>query len=84
MEIIVPLGKVAFDTTFDAFRELELTKLRKRPAFGHGKEYPLNERHTVIASFHPSQQNTFTGKLTAEMFESLFKRVREVLGKAED
>jgi uracil-DNA glycosylase family 4 len=79
VQVVVALGKVAFDTVFDAFRELELTSLPKRPVFGHDKEYRLNERQILIASFHPSQQNTFTGKLTEKMFDGVFERAKKYL-----
>jgi uracil-DNA glycosylase family 4 len=79
VSVIVALGKVGFDTAFDVFRELEFTTLTKRLAFGHGKEYSLNDRQTLIASFHPSQQNTFTGKLTEEMFDAIFRRAKELI-----
>ena len=81
VRVIVALGKVAFDTAYDAFREKEMTSLRKRPAFGHGKEYTLNEHQTLIVSFHPSQQNTFTGKLTEKMFDAVFQRAIEIIKK---
>ena len=80
VRVIVALGGVAFDTVYDSFRELELTSLPKRRLFGHAKEYMLNERQTLIASFHPSQQNTFTGKLTEKMFDDVFRRARELMG----
>ena len=79
VRVFLALGKVAFDTAYDAFRELELTSLSKRPAFGHAKEYWLNDRRALIASFHPSQQNTFTGKLSEKMFDKVFARSRQLL-----
>src|SRR5258706_463344 len=79
IHVIVALGKIGFDTIFDSFRTLEWTSLPRRPAFGHGNEYALNDRHTLIASFHPSQQNTFTGKLTEPMFDAIFRRARAVI-----
>jgi uracil-DNA glycosylase family 4 len=79
VRVVISLGKLAFDTVYDSFRELELTSLPKRPEFGHGKEYQLNERQIVIASFHPSQQNTFTGKLTEQMFDAVFHRARTLV-----
>ncbi|MBI1803311.1 MAG: uracil-DNA glycosylase [Ignavibacteriae bacterium] len=79
IRVIVALGKIGFDTIFDSFRTLEITSLPRRPAFGHGGEYTLNDRQTLIASFHPSQQNTFTGKLTEKMFDAVFRRARKLL-----
>ena len=77
--VVVALGKVAFDTVFDSFRELEMTSIPARPRFRHGAEIPLNGRQTLIASYHPSQQNTFTGKLTKPMFHSVFRRAKAVI-----
>ena len=77
--IIVALGKVAFDTIFDAYRELHMTTLLRRPEFRHGAEIQLNTRQVLIASYHPSQQNTFTGKLTHSMFDAIFARVKKIL-----
>lgn len=77
--VIVGLGKIACDTVFDAYKELETTSLVKRPAFGHGLEYRLNDHQTLIASFHPSQQNTFTGKLTEKMFDAVFRRATSLI-----
>ncbi len=79
LKVIVALGKIAFDTVFQSFRELELTSLPVRPLFAHGAEYALNEHQTLLASFHPSQQNTFTGKLTEPMFHGVFRRARSLL-----
>jgi uracil-DNA glycosylase family 4 len=77
--IIVALGKVGFDTLYTSFKTLEITSLPRRPEFGHGKEYALNDRQTLIASYHPSQQNTFTGKLTEKMFDGVFRRARRLI-----
>lgn len=79
VRVIVGLGKVACDVVFDAMRETEMTSLTKRPKFGHGMECTLNDRQTLIASFHPSQQNTFTGKLTQPMFNAVFQRAKEII-----
>jgi uracil-DNA glycosylase len=49
---------------------------RPRPKFGHGIEVAVDDRTTLLLSFHPSQQNTFTGKLTKEMFAGVFERAR--------
>jgi uracil-DNA glycosylase family 4 len=52
--------------------------LRPRPRFAHLGEWPAGDGRTVVASYHPSQRNTFTGTLTVEMFDAVFSRAREV------
>ncbi len=78
LKVIVALGKIAFDWTIDSLGKLGVKKFDKRPKFAHGAKFKINERITLIASYHPSQQNTFTGKLTRPMFESIFKTVNEL------
>ena len=54
-----------------------LVAVRPRPRFGHGAELDAG-RYTLLGCFHPSQQNTFTGKLTAEMIDAVLRRAREL------
>jgi len=71
VRVIVVLGQFAYDVMV---RELGI---RPKPKFGHGVEVPVVDRDlTMVCSFHPSQQNTFTGKLTEEMFDAVFQRTR--------
>jgi uracil-DNA glycosylase family 4 len=79
VRVVIALGKVAADTIFDTFRASGRTAMTKRPAFGHGIQCALNERQTLITSFHPSQQNTFTGKLTESMFDEIFSKAKSCL-----
>ena len=51
----------------------------RRPKFGHGATVQFAEQRTLIGSYHPSQQNTFTGRLTEEMFDVVFAKVNEIL-----
>ncbi len=52
---------------------------RPRPRFGHGASVVLPDSVTLIASYHPSQQNTFTGKLTRAMFQAVFEHATRIL-----
>ncbi|MDP9005457.1 MAG: uracil-DNA glycosylase [Actinomycetota bacterium] len=73
VQVVVALG--AFATQVVA----ALVKVRPRPRFGHGVEASLPGGRTLLCSYHPSQQNTFTGTLTEEMFDAVFTRARELI-----
>ncbi|MBI3110820.1 MAG: uracil-DNA glycosylase [Ignavibacteriales bacterium] len=78
MTVVVGLGRIGFEAVLRSFRELGWTSHRKEE-FSHGAEYQLTKTVTLLGSFHPSQQNTFTGKLTEPMFDSVFRRVQTIL-----
>lgn len=78
-KVIVVLGRIAFESILRIYslRSLEL-------AFSHGAVYSLktdalNTAHWLVCSYHPSQQNTLTGKLTVEMFDFVWQKVKELL-----
>jgi uracil-DNA glycosylase family 4 len=79
LRVILGLGKIGFDTAFDALRSLGKTDLKSRPKFGHGAEVQVSKNLTLLGTFHPSQQNTFTGKLTELMLDAIFVRARELI-----
>ena len=76
VRVVVALGQFAYDTV------CRLYAVRPRPRFGHGVEVPLPGGLTLLCSYHPSQQNTFTGTLTEPAFDSVFARARALLGTA--
>ena len=59
-----------------------LLGVRPRPAFGHGVEVPAGDDAWILCSYHVSQQNTFTGRLTEPMLDAVFSRARELAGLA--
>ncbi|MCI0329411.1 MAG: uracil-DNA glycosylase [candidate division Zixibacteria bacterium] len=81
LRVIVGLGKVAFDAIFRSLKELEMTPLKTKPAFGHGVIVPVAPSLFLLGSYHPSQQNTFTGKLTESMFSDVFREAKKLLEK---
>jgi len=71
--VVVALGQLAWQAVASHHG------LRPRPAFGHLAECPLPGGVTLLGSYHPSQQNTFTGKLTVPMFDAVFGRARHLI-----
>ena len=77
LRVIVALGAFAWDGFLRAAAASGIEVPRPRPRFGHLAEVRLGDR-TLLGSFHPSQQNTFTGKLTEPMLDAVFTRAREL------
>jgi uracil-DNA glycosylase len=75
-KVLVALGSFAWDGSLRVLRELGQDVPRPKPRFGHGAEAGVG-RYTLIGCYHPSQQNTFTGRLTEEMLDGLFARARD-------
>jgi uracil-DNA glycosylase family 4 len=77
--VLVALGSFAWDGCLRALRGLGEEVPRPKPRFGHGAEAEVGA-WSLIGSFHPSQQNTFTGKLTEPMIDAVFARALELAG----
>jgi uracil-DNA glycosylase family 4 len=82
--VIVCLGRIAFDGLLAWAQRNGHVASRSGYTFGHGAEYTLANGLIVIASYHPSLQNTNTGKLTRPMFLAVFKRARQLAGLETD
>ena len=76
--VVVALGDYAYRSVWRYLTDRGLSMPRPRPAFAHGSEVRISDGLVVIASYHPSQQNTFTGKLTEEMLDAVFSRASEL------
>ena len=79
MEVLVALGGFAHTNLLRMAPRLRWSVPRPRPSFGHGKVTKLGAGPVLISSYHPSQQNTFTGRLTEEMFDRVFGIASEIL-----
>jgi uracil-DNA glycosylase family 4 len=78
VRVVVSLGQLAFRAYLDARRALACPIPSPLPRFQHGHGVDLGDV-SLIASYHPSQQNTFTGRLTVEMLDAVFRRARGIL-----
>ncbi len=77
---VVALGRIAFDNCLRLYRSRGwLDPVAPRPVFGHGATYRFASAPALMACFHPSQQNTFTGKLTPSMIRDVFVKARAML-----
>jgi uracil-DNA glycosylase len=79
VRVIVALGGYAWNSALGACAAAGASRPRPKPRFGHGAE-AIVAPYTLLGSYHPSQQNTFTGKLTEKMLDEVFLRARRVAG----
>ncbi len=82
LEVVVCLGGLAWNATLRLMADLGHEVPRPRPRFGHGAEVRVGPR-TVVGSYHPSQQNTFTGRLTEPMLDTVFARAGSLMRGAD-
>jgi uracil-DNA glycosylase family 4 len=80
VRVVVALGKIGWDAYLRARRDAGLAVPRPLPRFGHAAAARMPDGVTLLGTFHPSQQNTFTGKLTRPMLRAVFARARRLAG----
>lgn len=80
LSAILCLGKFGWDQVLRTLREAGVPLPVPLPRFGHGVVVPLADGPTLIGSYHPSQQNTFTGRLTEAMLDQVFAAARREVG----
>ena len=78
LRVIVALGKIGFDAYLRYAKRVGIIASAAPYIFGHAAEYKMPNGIYLLASFHPSMQNTNTGKLTSKMFADVFKRARRL------
>lgn len=78
LRVIIALGRIGFDSYLNHLKRRKLIAGKRDYEFRHGAEYTAPDGRILMASYHPSNQNTQTGKLTKEMFRKIFKRARDL------
>jgi len=79
LRVVIALGRIAFDGLLATWTEAGWQIPRPKPKFSHGAAVALSEDLHLLASYHPSQQNTFTGRLTRPMLHSVFREARRLM-----
>jgi uracil-DNA glycosylase family 4 len=82
VKVVVPLGKIGHEAWLWASGWRDKLSPAERPVFGHLNESRLPDATTVLCSYHPSRQNTNTGRLTRAMWHAVFRRARTLLDRA--
>jgi len=81
VRVVVALGKIAFDAYLAHLTRTGVLSSKTGLTFGHAKRYELPNGITLLASYHPSNQNTATGRLTVTMFENIFRCAKRMIAK---
>jgi len=82
VKVVVALGRIGFDAYLNYLKRKGVLKSKGEYAFMHGAEYTLPDGKILLASYHPSNQNTNTGKLNEKMFRKIFERARVIVSKS--
>ena len=81
VRVIVALGRIGFDASLNYLKRRGELKSKQPFVFAHGAEYRLPDGRILLASYHPSNQNTQTGKLTEKMFTEIFRRAARLAAR---
>jgi uracil-DNA glycosylase len=81
IKVVVALGRIGFDAYLNYLKRHGQLVGKKAYVFAHGAKYKVQDGKTLLASYHPSNQNTQTGKLTREMFVRIFKEAAKIADK---
>lgn len=78
LRVVVALGRIGFEAYLNYLTRKKQITSKREYQFGHGAQYTLPDGRVLLASYHPSNQNTQTGKLTKAMFQEIFKRAAQL------
>ena len=78
VKVVVALGKIGFDAYLNYLKRRGLLESKKAYVFKHGASYQMPDGKVLLASYHPSNQNTQTGKLTRKMFVEIFQAAARI------
>ena len=81
VKVIVALGKIGFDAYLNHLKRRGLLPTREPYLFRHGAHYQMPDGKVLLASYHPSNQNTATGKLTRKMFVNIFQQAAKLAAR---
>jgi uracil-DNA glycosylase len=81
VKVVVALGKIGFDAYLNYLKRTGQLKTKAAFVFGHGQSYKMPDGRTLLCAFHPSLQNTNTGRLTEKMFLDVFRRAAQLIQK---
>jgi uracil-DNA glycosylase family 4 len=79
VKVVVGLGRIGFDAYLNHLKRLGVINAKGGYRFAHGASYRMPNGVVLLASYHPSNQNTATGKLTVAMFENIFRLARQII-----
>ncbi len=74
LKVVVALGRIGFDSYLNYLKRSKAIAGKREYEFRHGAQYPMPDGRVLLASYHPTNQNTQTGKMTRTMFDEIFKR----------
>jgi len=84
VNVVVALGKIGFDAYLNYLQRQGVVVSKKEYQFKHGARYEMPDGKTLLASYHPSNQNTQTGKLTREMFVEIFQAAARIADREDE
>jgi uracil-DNA glycosylase family 4 len=84
LRVVVALGRIGFEAYLNYLKRKGLIAGKRAYEFRHGAQYDLPDGRTLLASYHPSKQNTQTGKLTKTMLQEIFRRANRLAGCREE